>query len=174
MASIDALRGFDMFWLIGGRQVLLALVGVFVSPTPLWLEVQMDHVPWEGFSPGTSSCPCFCSSSALPCPYSFARRIEAGQSKAALYRKILTRTAILFVLGMVVQGNLLKADLSQLHLYCNTLQTIAAGYLIASVAMSTCASPGKFWSPSGCWPPSGCSWSRFQSLVLAPDLSRKR
>jgi predicted acyltransferase len=68
-------------------------------------------------------------------PYSFARRMEAGASQWALYRKVLGRTAILFVLGMAAQGRLLAADLGQLHVYSNTLQAIACGYLIASIAM---------------------------------------
>ena len=43
--------------------------------------------------------------------------------------------SLLFALGMVAQGNLLACDLSKLHIYCNTLQAIAAGYLIASILM---------------------------------------
>jgi predicted acyltransferase len=135
IASIDALRGFDMFWIIGGQQVFVALVGLFVAPIPHWLESQFNHVPWEGFSCEDLIMPLFLFIVGTAMPLSFARRIEAGQSKAALYRKVLIRTAVLFVLGMVVQGNLLEADLSKLHVYCNTLQAIACGYLIASVVM---------------------------------------
>ena len=36
---------------------------------------------------------------------------------------------------MAAQGNLLAYDLSKLHIYCNTLQAIALGYLIAAVVM---------------------------------------
>jgi predicted acyltransferase len=135
IVSVDALRGFTMFWIIGGNGVVLSLVGLFVSPVPEWLRAQMDHVPWEGFPAWELIMPMFLFVVGTAMPLSFAKRIESGQSKAALYRKVLVRTAILFVLGMIVQGNLLKADLSKLHLYCNTLQAIAAGYLIASVAM---------------------------------------
>ena len=42
---------------------------------------------------------------------------------------------ILFVLGMAAQGHLLEFKLDQLHIYCNTLQAIAAGYLISAVLM---------------------------------------
>jgi predicted acyltransferase len=54
---------------------------------------------------------------------------------ATLYWKIIRRTVILFVLGMIVQGHLLEFNLSRLHLYCNTLQAIAAGYLVAGFVM---------------------------------------
>jgi predicted acyltransferase len=135
VASIDALRGFDMFWIIGGQQALVALLRLFVSPTPPWLTAQLDHTRWEGFSAWDLIMPLFLFIVGTAMPYSFARRREDGASQWALYRKVLSRTAILFVLGMAAQGRLLAADLSQLHLYCNTLQAIACGYLIAAIAM---------------------------------------
>ena len=135
VASIDALRGFDMFWIIGGQQVVIALLHLFVAPTPPWLKTQMDHMHWEGFSAWDLIMPLFLFIVGAAMPYSFARRMEAGANKWALYRKVLLRTLILFVLGMAAQGHLLAADLSQLHIYSNTLQAIACGYLIASIAM---------------------------------------
>ena len=143
IASVDALRGFDMFWLIGGQEVFISLLGLFVSPIPSWLQAQMDHVPWEGFSTWDLIMPLFLFIVGTAMPLSFARRLEAGQSKAAIYRKVLIRTAVLFALGMVAQGNLLEADLSKLYIYCNTLQAIACGYLIASIAMLNLRVPGQ-------------------------------
>ncbi len=134
VASIDALRGFDMFWIIGGQQVVVALLHLF-SPTPAWLGTQLEHTRWEGFTAWDLIMPLFLFIVGTAMPYSLARRIEAGQGKWALYGKVLSRTAILFVLGMAAQGRLLAADLSQLHVYSNTLQAIACGYLIASIAM---------------------------------------
>ena len=47
--SIDALRGFDMFFITGGSAMLVAL-GRLVSGSPdNWLAVQMTHVDWAGF-----------------------------------------------------------------------------------------------------------------------------
>ncbi len=134
VASIDALRGFDMFWIIGGQQALVALLHLF-SPTPAWLRTQIDHTRWEGFTAWDLIMPLFLFIVGTAMPYSFARRMETGASQWALYRKVLSRTAILFVLGMAAQGRLLAADLGQLHVYSNTLQAIACGYLIASIAM---------------------------------------
>ena len=135
IVSVDALRGFTMFWIIGGQSIVIAMVGLFVAPVPGWIRAQMDHVPWEGFPAWELIMPMFLFIVGTAMPLSFAKRMESGQSKMSLYQKILARTAILFFLGMVAQGNLLEADLSRLHIYCNTLQAIAAGYLIASVAM---------------------------------------
>ena len=50
-----------------------------------------------------------------------------------VYRRILKRVVLLFVFGMIVQGNLLGLDGKHIYLYSNTLQSIAVGYLIAAV-----------------------------------------
>lgn len=68
-------------------------------------------------------------------PFSFHKRLEQASSKRRLYFHIIKRTIILFVLGMIAGGRLLQYDLSKLRIYCNTLQAIAAGYLIASIIM---------------------------------------
>ena len=135
VASIDALRGFDMFWIIGGQQVVIAPCTCSSRRLPLGSRCKWTTWRWEGFSAWDLIMPLFLFIVGAAMPFSFARRIEAGASKGALYRKVLLRTLILFVLGMAAQGHLLAADLSQLHIYSNTLQAIACGYLIASIAL---------------------------------------
>jgi len=135
VVSIDALRGFDMFWIIGGRGVFLAIVGLFVTDLPAWVQGQMDHPAWVGFSAWDMIMPLFLFVVGAVMPFSFARRLEEGQSKARLYRKIVIRTLVLFVLGMVAQGNLLDFNLSTLHIYSNTLQAIACGYFVAAMLL---------------------------------------
>jgi predicted acyltransferase len=46
---------------------------------------------------------------------------------------VIKRVIILWILGMMVQGHLLSYSLEKLDLYSNTLQAIAAGYLISSI-----------------------------------------
>lgn len=133
--AIDALRGFDMFWIVGGKGLALATAGLVWATPPPWLERQFEHVPWEGFTAWDLIMPLFLFVVGAAMPFSFARRIEGGESRSQLYWKVLRRTVILFVLGMVVQGNLLDFDLSTLHVYCNTLQAIAAGYFVAGVLL---------------------------------------
>ena len=49
LVSLDALRGFDMLWILGGDSIGHALAEM--NPTgPLgFLATQLDHVVWEGF-----------------------------------------------------------------------------------------------------------------------------
>jgi predicted acyltransferase len=124
-----------MFWIIGGREMLLAAVSMFREPPPQWIVHQLEHVEWQGFTAWDLIMPLFLFVVGASMPFSFARRADQGQSKAGMYGKIIRRSIILFVLGMMAQGHLLDFKLSTLHVYCNTLQAIAAGYLVAGIAL---------------------------------------
>ena len=133
--SIDALRGFDMFWIIGGGPIFASLHNVFDSPATAWIRTQLTHVKWTGFRFEDLIMPLFLFIVGAVMPFSFNKRLDAGHGKTRLYLHILKRTVILFVLGMIAQGHLLEYDLSKLHIFSNTLQAIAAGYLIAAIIM---------------------------------------
>jgi len=136
LMSLDALRGFDMFWIIGGYGIFAGLGKGLNSP---WFNrhilPQIEHVRWEGFVAWDLIMPLFLFVVGAAMPFSFAKRRDRGESKTRLYIHILYRVVILWVLGMIAQGRLLEYDLSKLQLYSNTLQAIAAGYLIASLLL---------------------------------------
>jgi predicted acyltransferase len=96
---------------------------------------QTEHVPWEGFVAWDLIMPLFLFMVGTAMPFSFAKRLGQGQSKARLFAHIIFRVIVLWILGMVVQGRLLEYQLSELRLYSNTLQAIASGYLIASILL---------------------------------------
>ena len=133
VTSIDALRGFDMFWIIGGGEIFKSLHAIFNHPATAWIKKQLTHVEWEGFRFEDLIMPLFLFIVGVAMPFSLARRLARGDSRRQIYLHIIKRTLLLFVLGMVAQGHLLEYDLSKLHIYSNTLQAIAAGYLIASL-----------------------------------------
>jgi len=76
IAAIDALRGFDMFWIAGGREAFLAILAIFVSPLPDWFKAQIKHARWEGFTAWDLIMPLFLFVVGLVMPLAFARRIE--------------------------------------------------------------------------------------------------
>jgi predicted acyltransferase len=135
VAAIDALRGFDMFWIVGGKELAAATLPLLPLPTDWAAQAthQLEHARWDGFTAWDLIMPLFLFVVGAAMPFSFSRRLELGHSKRDLYRKIFRRTLILFILGMAVQGNLLDLNLSTLHIFANTLQAIAAGYLIAGI-----------------------------------------
>jgi predicted acyltransferase len=133
--SVDALRGFDMFWIVGGGPLVMELCKLFSNPLPPWLERHFDHVVWEGFVGWDLIMPLFLFIVGVAMPFSVGKRLARGDRRASIYRKVIYRTVVLWVLGMIAQGHLLAFDLNNLQFYSNTLQSIAAGYLISSIAL---------------------------------------
>jgi predicted acyltransferase len=133
--SVDALRGFDMFWIAGGGAFVMEFFKLFSNPLPLWLERQFDHVEWEGFVGWDLIMPLFLFIVGVAMPFSVGKRIERGDGRRRIYGKLLYRVAMLWILGMVAQGHLLAFDINNLQFYSNTLQAIAAGYLISGIAL---------------------------------------
>jgi predicted acyltransferase len=134
LMSLDALRGFDMFWIIGGYGIVQGLGrGLHNEWFDRHIMPQIDHTPWAGFTAWDLIMPLFLFLVGTALPFSFAKRLQRGDRRAKLYLHVLYRVVILWVLGMIAQGRLLEYELPKLQLYSNTLQSIAAGYLISSI-----------------------------------------
>lgn len=133
LESLDMLRGFDLFMLVCFQPVFLALTWRYNDiPVINFMNTQMDHVVWEGFRAWDLVMPLFLFMAGAAMPFSFEKyRVEPN--KLAIYKRIIKRVIILFILGAVVQGNLLSLDIQKLRLFSNTLQAIAVGYLIAAI-----------------------------------------
>ena len=132
LESLDILRGADMFLLVFLQPVILAVARASGAEWDGLLLRQLDHEAWAGFRVWDIVMPLFMFMSGVSMPFSFAK-FRSMSSRRPVYAKILKRVVILFLLGMVVQGNLLALDPHVLRLYSNTLQAIAAGYLISSI-----------------------------------------
>lgn len=125
IAAIDALRGFDMFFLTGGLALVVAGINLFYDRSPEWLVKHSTHVAWEGFAAWDLVMPLFLFIVGTAMPFSFSKRI-GSEPLWKIYLKVARRVVVLFLLGMVVQGNLLSFEPSRMSLYCNTLQAIAS------------------------------------------------
>src|SRR5258706_6003015 len=102
---------------------------------PQWLRYNLDHPRWTGFSAWDMIMPLFLFIVRVAMPFFIGRRLEQGASRSDIYFKALRRVMLLWILGMIHQGNLLDFRLDHLRLYSNTLQSIAAGYLIATIVL---------------------------------------
>lgn len=71
IAAIDALRGFDMFFLTGGLALVVAGINLFYDRSPEWLVKHSTHVAWEGFAAWDLVMPLFCSLWERPCRFPF-------------------------------------------------------------------------------------------------------
>lgn len=134
LGSLDVLRGFDLFCLVFFQPVLNALTRAMDTPLMNAVNSQFEHVPWEGFAFWDIIMPLFMFMAGASMPFAFAKYLRNG-SKTQLYKRILKRMVLLFLFGMMCQGNLLALDPPKIYFYSNTLQAIAVGYLISAVLL---------------------------------------
>jgi predicted acyltransferase len=132
LASLDILRGADLFLLLFLGPVIHNLCDVYPDGTT-WLARQCEHVAWEGFAPWDLIMPLFLFMSGMTIPFSMARYRNGVKPDGQFYLKLLRRFFLLFLLGWIVQGNLLDFNWKTFHPYANTLQAIAVGYVVAAL-----------------------------------------
>ena len=134
LASLDILRGMDLFLLLVAGPVIHTFLRINTSPVWDGVRTQVSHVSWEGFVLWDIIMPLFMFMSGATIPFSMAKYREGEKPGKAFYFKLLKRFCLLFFLGWIVQGNLLRLDFRLFHPFANTLQAIAVGYVFAALA----------------------------------------
>ncbi len=129
--SIDALRGFDMLWIIGGEGILRSLHPICPHPTTAWISTQLTHVQWQGFHFYDLIFPMFLFLAGAALPFSIARRQERGESRGRLYAHIAQRAAALILLGLIYEG-LLEFNFAQMR-WSAVLTLIGLSYFVAAM-----------------------------------------
>lgn len=129
VVSIDALRGFDMFWITGGTAFFERLFNWIGSPLLEPLNRQMEHSSWDGFTAYDLIFPLFLFIVGASLPFALSRRKERGDPVGKLWRHVLRRTVTLLFLAMIYAG-LLDFDFSDFR-YAGVLQRIALCYFFA-------------------------------------------
>jgi len=132
LMSIDALRGFDMIWIIGGSEVIIAIAKACPNTFFLWLAKNFDH-EWEKFRFYDLIMPLFLFIVGVVMPVAFKNRSTLHESRSKIYKHVLIRVVKLYILGLIASGHLLDFNISTLHLWTDTLHAIAFGYLVSSV-----------------------------------------
>ncbi len=129
LVSLDALRGFDMFWITGGGTVMVLLAKASGNYN---LLTQLDHKTWNGFVFWDLIFPLFLFIVGVAIPFAFSKRLAQGMAKSQLYSHIVKRTLALFVVGLILAGGMNKMALSELRIV-GVLQRIAICYFFASL-----------------------------------------
>jgi predicted acyltransferase len=130
LRSLDALRGFDMFWIAGGGALLTAWADSNEWGWLDWAKGQTEHVEWHGFTFWDLIFPLFLFIAGAALPLSFAKRRAEGASDAELARHTLRRGLTLVGLGLVYNGAL-KFDFENLR-YCSVLGRIGLAWMFAA------------------------------------------
>jgi predicted acyltransferase len=132
LVCVDALRGFDMLWIIGGSEVLITLAKASGFGFLSNIAVHFDH-SWGQFHFYDLIQPLFLFIVGVVMPVSFKKRVARGETKKSLYAHIFKRVFMLYILGLISSGHLLSFDIMKLRIITNVLHCIAFGYLFSSI-----------------------------------------
>ena len=132
LESLDVLRGFDLFLLVGLESVMHQLSGTIQTPSFHSFMWCFTHADWEGFSSWDLIMPLFMFMSGITIPFALSR-YKNETDKFLVYKRIFKRVILLWIFGMMCQGNLLGLNPDRIYFYSNTLQSIAMGYLISAL-----------------------------------------
>ena len=141
LLSLDAVRGFDMFWLIGGESIAEAAAKLTGWGWLVWFSGQLHHPEWHGFALYDLIFPLFLFIAGVAMPFSFEKRLAHGDSKARLYGHVIQRGLLLVLLGMIYNG-LLNFDWANMR-YPSVLGRIGLAYLFAGLIVLNTRTRGQ-------------------------------
>ena len=131
--SLDALRGFDMFWIIGAEEIFHSLA--ILTGYPLWVGMaeQLTHPAWNGFHFYDLIFPLFLFLAGVATPYSVGRDLENGKTRKELLFRVIRRGLLLVLLGIVYNNGLkFRASIDDYRL-CSVLARIGLAYMFANI-----------------------------------------
>ncbi len=104
LMSLDALRGFDMLFIMGFSGLVAKLCAL--SPGVVTDEIarQMEHVDWNGLAHHDTIFPLFLFLAGVSFPFSLANQIKHGATSMDIHKKILRRMLMLILFGMIYNG----------------------------------------------------------------------
>ena len=132
LMSLDALRGFDMLFIMGLATFVVAVCNLFPSCGFMqWLSSQMKHVDWNGLTHHDTIFPLFLFVAGVSFPFSIAKQRASGKSEKQIFFKIITRGLILVFLGMVYNG-FFRLDFANLR-YASVLGRIGLAWMFSAL-----------------------------------------
>ncbi len=132
LVSLDALRGFDMFWLLGGEQIIHALCAGAATGSLAWaLNEQFEHVEWDGLHFYDFIFPLVLFLIGVAIPLSVDKRLARGEGRWSILRHALLRFCGMVLIGFFITGNLHSWNIQRMGLSYSVLMMLGFGYLIA-------------------------------------------
>lgn len=131
--SLDALRGFDMFWIIGAEEIFHKLAKI--TGFPLWVSMseQLTHPDWNGFHFYDLIFPLFLFLAGVATPYSVGRDLENGKTRNQLLIRVIRRGLVLVLLGIVYNNGLSIRENVDSYRFCSVLARIGLAYMFANI-----------------------------------------
>jgi len=130
LVSLDAFRGFAMFFIVGGKSLLMAMSALQAGAVVTFIRYQLDHSPWEGLRFYDLIWPSFMLMVGVSIPFSFAKRAQT-QTRGQILWSAAQRAALLFLLGSFRVS--LSKNAPTLIELSSALQPIGIAYFVAAL-----------------------------------------
>ncbi len=135
LVSLDAFRGITIAMMI------------LVNNPGSWSHVYSPllHAKWDGWTMTDTIFPFFMFIVGVAMTFSFAKRLERGDTRGQLFAKVVKRSVILFLLGLILAG-FPKFNLGTIRIP-GVLQRIAVCYFFAALIVMYTGWKGRaFWA----------------------------
>jgi predicted acyltransferase len=132
LVSLDVLRGFDMFWIIGADDIVHGMAKM--TKTSFWenFSFQLSHPQWNGFTMYDLIFPLFIFLAGVSTPFSIGKALEEGNSKEKLLIRVFQRGIILIILGIIYNNGLTLKPLEEIR-FSSVLGRIGITYIFANI-----------------------------------------
>lgn len=144
LQSLDALRGFDMLFIMGGGAFFVALATLIPTPFFQGIAAQMEHVYWNGCHLEDMIFPTFLFIAGISFPFSLAKQRSQGKSRKAIYLKIIRRGLTLVLLGFLYNGILSHLDFTTAR-YASVLGRIGLAWMFAALIFVDTKASTRIW-----------------------------
>src|SRR6266851_3829202 len=128
LVSLDAFRGWTMFWIVGGTALVAGLQALNPNPLINGVVYELNHTDWQGLRFYDLIWPSFMLMTCMSLPFSYSKR-SITQTHRQIFVRVLRRCLVLFLLGA------LRESISFHHPYLvelsSALQPIAIAYFAA-------------------------------------------
>lgn len=131
LMSVDALRGFDMFWIVGAAALVRALGEMTPNAVTRFLTTQFEHATWEGVHFYDVIYPLFLFIVGVSIVFSLDKAL-AQKSRAAVFGRVLQRGLILYAFNFLYNGGF-TTRWPNMRVVSGVLAMIAACYVLAAL-----------------------------------------
>lgn len=149
LRSLDALRGFDMFWIIGGDAIIAEIGKLSGNGAMLAVSEEFSrHMPWAGVRFYDLIFPLFLFMIGTAIPFSLGRRLELGEDRRSIVRKVVRRTLLLIAFGLLYNGLISFQGWDHIRFF-GVLQRLALGYFMAALLFLFTKPKTQLWVLAG-------------------------
>jgi predicted acyltransferase len=130
--SLDALRGFDMFWIMGAEEIVHTIATATGNSFWQAFSTQLTHPDWNGFHFYDLIFPLFLFIAGVATPYPVGRDLEKGKSRNAVLRHVVRRGLTLVLLGIIYNNGLKIQPIADVR-FASVLGRIGLAYMFANI-----------------------------------------